>query len=34
MTTPESTATDDAVTDWDELSTLALGVDVSDELVP
>ena len=34
MTTPESTATDDAVTDWDELSTLALGVDVSEELIP
>jgi hypothetical protein len=34
MTTPESVAVDDAAADWDDFSTLALGVDVSEELLP
>jgi hypothetical protein len=34
MTTSEPVATDDAVTEWDDLSTLALGVDGSEELLP
>jgi hypothetical protein len=34
MTISETVATDDAATEWDDLSTLALGVDGSEELLP
>jgi hypothetical protein len=34
MTTPDLVAQEDAAGDWDELSSLALGVDISEEVLP
>jgi len=34
MSTSEPAATSDAASDWDDLSTLALGMDVSEDLAP